>query len=162
MKILKTIASALMLTISMSTVVGASGVSAFADEAISEPVVCEHEYVAERVDGTCTTKGYTRYTCSLCGDNYTDDYTEVNGHKFGEIVIEPTCTHRGYTVHYCEDCGYEYADRYVPSIGHAYEAEEHSETCTENGFTVYTCKNCGDSYTVGATMQSDTTTRKRR
>ena len=109
---------------------------------------CTHEYTEEVVEGTCTTKGYTRYTCTLCGDTYTDNYTDVNGHKFGEIVIEPTCTHRGYTIHYCEGCGYEYSDSYVPATGHAYEAEEHPVTCTENGYTVYTCKNCGDEYTV--------------
>ena len=99
------------------------------------------------MEGTCTTKGYTIYTCTLCGDTYTDNYTEVNGHKFGEILLEPTCTHRGYTIHYCEDCGYEYSDSYVPATGHAYEAEEHPVTCTENGYTLYTCKNCGETRT---------------
>ena len=149
MKKLKFILSALMLTVCMSAFIGAGGATAFAYEGEQEPVAeCAHEYTEEVVEGTCTTKGYTRYTCMLCGDTYTDNYTEVNGHKFGEIVIEPTCTHRGYTIHYCKECGYEYSDSYVPATGHAYEAEEHPVTCTENGYTLYTCKNCGDSYTV--------------
>ena len=96
MKKLKFIMSAVMLTACMSAFIGAGRATAFAYEGEQEPVAeCAHEYTEEVVEGTCTTKGYTRYTCTLCGDTYTDNYTEVNGHKFGEIVIEPTCTHRG-------------------------------------------------------------------
>ena len=84
-----------MLTVCMSAFIGGGGVAAFADEP-EEPITeCAHEYTEEVVSRTCITKGYTRYTCTLCGDTYTDDYTEVNGHRFDEIVIEPTCTHRG-------------------------------------------------------------------
>ena len=96
-------------------------VTAFADGEPVTPETTEPTEIASR-----ETEG------SWDGDTYTDNYTEVNGHKFGEIVIEPTCTHRGYTIHYCEDCGYEYSDSYVPATGHAYEAEEHPVTCTEN------------------------------
>jgi len=125
LKKLKFIMSAVMLTACMSAFIGASGATAFAYEGEQEPVAeCAHEYTEEVVEGTCTTKGYTRYTCTLCGDTYTDNYTEVNGHKFGEIVIEPTCTHRGYTIHYCKECGYEYSDSYVPATGHAYVIKE--------------------------------------
>ena len=64
--------SALMLAAGISALIGAGGVAAFADET-EEPVTeCAHEYTEEAVAGTCTTKGYTRYTCKLCGDTYTD------------------------------------------------------------------------------------------
>ena len=148
MKKLKFIMSAVMLTACMSAFIGAGGATAFAYEGEEPAIECEHEYTEETVSGTCYEKGYTKYTCTLCGDTYTDNYTEANGHKFDEIVIEPTCTHRGYTIHYCKECGYEYSDSYVPATGHAYLPEEHFATCTENGYTVYTCKNCGDKYTV--------------
>ena len=85
-----------MLTVCMSAFIGAGGATAFAYEGEQEPVAeCTHEYTEEVVEGTCTTKGYTKYTCNLCGDTYTDNYTEVNGHKFGEIVIEPTRKFQG-------------------------------------------------------------------
>ena len=148
LKKLKFIMSAVMLTACMTAFIGAGGATAFAYEGEEPAIECEHEYTEETVSGTCYEKGYTKYTCNLCGDTYTDNYTEANGHRFDEIVIGPTCTHRGYTIHYCKECGYEYSDSYVPATGHAYEAEEHLVNCTENGYTVYTCKNCGDEYTV--------------
>ena len=73
MKKLKFILSALMLTMCISAFIGGGGVAAFADEP-EEPITeCAHEYTEEVVEGTCTTKGYTRYTCTLCGDTYTDN-----------------------------------------------------------------------------------------
>lgn len=140
MKKLKFILSALMLTVCMSAFIGAGGATAFAYEGEEPAIECEHEYTEETVSGTCYEKGYTKYTCNLCGDTYTDNYTEANGHKFDEIVIEPTCTHRGYTIHYCKECGYEYSDSYVPATGHAYLPEEHLATCTEDGYTEYVCE----------------------
>ena len=44
-----------------------------------EPVR-KHEYEAETVEPTCEEQGFTRYTCSGCGDTYKENYTGPLGH----------------------------------------------------------------------------------
>ena len=44
-----------------------------------------HSYEETIVESTCTAQGYTLHTCSVCGDNYKDNYVETNGvHDFQE------------------------------------------------------------------------------
>ena len=51
-------------------------------------VSCQHNYVAGTpVPATCTTDGYTVYTCSLCSRSYQGDKVPA-GHKF----VSGTCT----------------------------------------------------------------------
>ncbi len=52
-----------------------------------------HSYEAVVTDPTCEEDGYTTYTCSVCGDTYTDDTTAAIGHSYGE----PEWTWDGYT-----------------------------------------------------------------
>ena len=47
-----------------------------------------HDYAAVVTDPTCTEKGYTTYTCSRCGDTYTDSETEALGHKPSEWIVD--------------------------------------------------------------------------
>ncbi|MGN1421700.1 MAG: leucine-rich repeat protein [Eubacterium sp.] len=42
-----------------------------------------HGYVPAVVPATCTTQGYTVYTCSRCGDCYSGNYINPSGHNFG-------------------------------------------------------------------------------
>ena len=52
---------------------------------------CEHDYNSGIVTApTCTEKGYTTYTCSVCGCNYADDYVDATGHDFTDTTKE-TC-----------------------------------------------------------------------
>ena len=47
----------------------------------------DHDYVAVVTAPTCVEGGYTTYTCSRCGDSYTDDETPATGiHVWGEPV----------------------------------------------------------------------------
>ena len=46
-----------------------------------------HDYEAAVTEATCTEGGYTLYTCSRCGDEYEDDYTEALGHDWGEWSV---------------------------------------------------------------------------
>ena len=112
-------------------------------------IPCVHEYVMQCVSPTCTEKGYTVYTCTLCGDGCTDNFVDETGHNFIDVTIEPTCTHKGYTAHFCLDCGYEYKDDYVDAHGHSYEEEAVEPTCTEQGYTTHTCTVCGRFYVDG-------------
>ena len=40
----------------------------------------EHDYKAVVTVPTCTEKGYTTYTCSICSDSYVDDEVAATGH----------------------------------------------------------------------------------
>ncbi len=49
-------------------------------------------YTAEVVAPMCTEKGYTRHTCSICGDSWTDSETEATGHSFTQYVYNHDAT----------------------------------------------------------------------
>ena len=106
--------------------------------------VVEHVYEATTVAATCTSKGYTTYTCSKCGDSYKEEIP-VLGHNYESVVTEPTCDKAGYTTYTCAGCGDSYAEE-IPALGHDYKAVVTEPTCDKTGCTTYTCVNCGDSY----------------
>ena len=68
-----------------------------------------HHYndVGEATPPTCTQKGYTTYTCSVCNDTYVDNYVNAKGHTLGECVVtqEPSGTKPGVKTYYCSVCG---------------------------------------------------------
>ena len=95
---------------------------------------------------TCTADGTTTYTCSVCGDTYTET-TPATGHSYNSVVTAPTCTDEGYTTHTCSTCGDTYTDSTIPALGHNYVETISSATCTTDGIATYTCSHCGDTYT---------------
>ena len=104
-----------------------------------------HSYNAAVTDPTCTTDGYTTYTCGACGDSYVGDTVKTSGHSYNAVVTPPTCTMDGYTTYTCGACGDSYVDDTVKG-GHSYNAAVTAPTCTADGYTTYTCGACGDSY----------------
>ena len=123
-----------------------------------------HNYVTTVVAATCNEGGYTlhecacgesyrtdetaalghnyvesgleTYTCTRCGDTYTD-----HTHSYTTTVVEPTCTEDGYTLHACA-CGYSYQDNAVSKLGHRFIViAEDGENAT------YRCTRCGHTYT---------------
>ena len=56
----------------------------------------EHVYTAVVTAPTCTEQGYTTHTC-LCGDSYTDSYTDMLGHDWSEPVYEWADDHSAIT-----------------------------------------------------------------
>ncbi len=106
-----------------------------------------HDYKAEVTAPTCTTLGYTTYTCSVCGDTYKSDFVETIGHKYTEEVVAPTCTDMGYTIFTCH-CGYRYEGNFVAPTGHKFGDWEVTKeaTCVENGEETRTC-HCGEKET---------------
>ena len=54
---------------------------------------CDHSYTSVVTDPTCTQKGYTTYTCTVCGDSYKDSYVAASGHSYEDGV----CTGCGKT-----------------------------------------------------------------
>lgn len=71
-----------------------------------------HSYTSSVTASTCTTDGYTTYSCT-CGDTYTSDETEALGHSYQSEVVEPTETEEGYTEYVCSICGDTYRDSYT-------------------------------------------------
>ncbi len=109
-----------------------------------------HTYKSEVVDPTCTEDGFTTYTCSVCGDSYTDNVISATGHTHITVIVAPTCEDDGYTHHTCADCDYDVKDSYVPATGHNETelVEAQNATCTENGYKKYYCAQCKDYYFV--------------
>ena len=107
-------------------------------------VTVEHDYRETVVPPTCVKKGYTQYTCTVCGDNYRSNETDFAKHTYNENVIPSTCTKEGYTEFTCSVCGYSYKDNYTDKAPH--DTVSHpgkAAKCTEKGYKDYvTCKNC--------------------
>ncbi len=51
-----------------------------------------HNYSTRITEPTCTTQGYTTYTCD-CGDEYKDTYTNALGHSFTNYVSNNDATY---------------------------------------------------------------------
>ncbi len=56
------------------------GTTEYTDTASETIAATGHSYEAVVTAPTCTEKGYTTHTCSVCGDTYTDSETEPTGH----------------------------------------------------------------------------------
>ena len=101
-----------------------------------------HQYNVIIIDPTCTSEGYTLYTC-ICGDAYKGDIQPISDHKYSKIMIAPTCTSSGKYIYTCL-CGNEYEET-LAKISHRYTVEVIDPTCISEGYTLYSCS-CGDSY----------------
>lgn len=118
---------------------------------LADPCADGHDYIPKFILPTCTSGGYTLYTCSRCGVIYTADNTAALGHSYAAVVISPTCTSGGYTTYTCTRCNYSYTGNTTSAAGHSYAAKVTAPTCTSTGYTVYTCTKCGYSYTGNTT-----------
>ena len=88
-------------------------------ENCNQPVDAKnHTYDAVVTAPTCTSEGYTTYTCSVCKDSYKADTIEKLGHSYSTEVIAPTCTAEGYTIYTCSVCGDTHNDDFVKALGH--------------------------------------------
>lgn len=75
----------------------------------NSPTEHVHDYrQTQSVSPTCTEDGYILYTCSGCGESYTQTLP-ATGHSWGEwtIVTEPTEEEEGARVRTCLVCGEE-------------------------------------------------------
>jgi len=102
---------------------------------------------AKTVEGSCTEDAYTKHTCTVCGDTYTDEITTAPGHNFETVSTKATCDTDGTTTYTCKECGYTYTVTDGEATGHEYTYEHLDPTCTDYGYTIATCKTCGYSYT---------------
>lgn len=62
------------------------------------PAPCAHSYgVSSTVPSTCQTKGSATYTCSKCGDSYTQELTLAEHTVVTDPAVTATCTTEGKT-----------------------------------------------------------------
>ncbi len=102
-----------------------------------------HEYSENVVAPTCTSMGYTEFTCS-CGHSYRGDYIEPIRHDWdsGAVTIEKTCTTDGLKVYTCQNCSDTKTE--ILSAGHDWsETVTVEKTCTVDGSKTKTCTACG-------------------
>lgn len=96
---------------------------------------------------TCETDGEKTFTCTRCGDTYTEAIP-ATGHNDIVTVVEPTCTADGYTEHKCKDCGRVVRSDVTKALGHDYDSKITTKaSCTEDGVLTYICTRCDESYT---------------
>lgn len=108
----------------------------------------EHSYTSAETAPTCQEEGYTTYTCSICGDSYTDNYVSPAGHSWGKWfeADPPTCTDSGIKRSNCQNCKSAYITTKTSPLGHNYQSSITEPTCTSQGYTTETCVNCQDRY----------------
>ena len=117
-----------------------------------------HNYAQTIVASTCTAQGYTLHKCTLCGDEYRDEYTSVVPHDYAvHPVVRPTCVDSGTDIYTCTACGDSYTVT-VAATGHNY-GEWHvttPATCIVEGEQIKKCGNCGNavSQTIPKTAHS--------
>ena len=102
---------------------------------------------------TCTAKGITSYTCSVCGkETKTAVESDALGHDFKPIdKVEKTCVDDGYTLERCSRCGLTQQTNIEKATGnHTYAGENNGwvvskkATCSEEGSKYRVCTVCGE------------------
>lgn len=118
----------------------------------------------ETVDVTCTTDGYTAYTCIYCGYVHKINVVEATGHTMVTLSeVAATCTTTGERLEECSVCG-EQIITVLPKLN---ENGEHTfgeevvvkqANCYETGLVTKTCEICGyvEETVLGLTPHSYT------
>ncbi len=116
----------------------------------------KHDFKPTVTAATCTTEGYTTYTCS-CGESYKKDYVSALEHKI-ELKNEKKagCFSGGYTGdEVCTVCGKTVkTGTVILALGHSTELRnEKTATCVNGGYTGdLVCTRCGDMIEQGKTI----------
>ncbi len=105
-----------------------------------------HNYTSVITAPTCEKRGYTTYTCSVCGDSYKADFTDTtDNHDYNGVVTTPaTCSRTGVKTYTCTICGDKYTED-IPMKEHTPVTDSAvSATCTKAGKTEGShCSACG-------------------
>lgn len=135
---------------------------------------CTHSYSSKvTTAATCTATGVKTFTCSKCGNQYTQSIVAL-GHDYSSTVTKAaTCTEKGVKTFNCSRCTSSYTQD-ISATGHSFVSNKeycqngcgtknpnyvaphtHSwgsgkitkaATCTSNGVRTYTCS-CGETKT---------------
>ena len=109
----------------------------------------EHTYIDTVIEPTCTERGYTKHTCTVCNDVKIDSFVQKNGHAAKtEKAVAATCTAPGRKEGLrCTVCSVVIRGlEEVSALGHDIVTSEKAvePTCTQNGLSAggY-CRRCG-------------------
>ena len=127
---------------------------------------CSHNYESETTkEATCSEEGIMTYTCSKCGDTYTESIDKL-AHTEGDAVIEnetdATCTEDGSydAVIYCTVCGEEISRETttIAATGHSYDYDDITWEWTDDyssATATVTCTNdSSHTYTYDAEISA--------
>ena len=95
-------------------------------------------------EATIYEKGVKTFTCSACGDTYTEDIPMVEKTWHKGDTVAPTCTEQGYTVYICDQDATLTENRdFVDALDHDWGEGivTKAATCTEDGVKTFTCQN---------------------
>lgn len=145
-----------------------------------DPSTCQHSYTSEiTTAATCTAPGVRTYTCSLCGDTYTEEIPQLDHVYTYETVTPPTCIDPGERKGVCSVCGAEVVED-LESLGHDWQPSSSTQTtyalpedaaCPDCGSTSFdsvlsqgsgtydcTCSSCGTEWIEQAVITYGQTT----
>ena len=111
-----------------------------------------HSYKGTTTLATCTADGKTVYTCSACGDSYTEVLAAL-GHSYGAMTTPASCPTDGKTVYTCSICGDGYVE-VIAAAGHSYQSVITPATCTTDGKVFNSCAVCGVYESNGVTYNT--------
>ena len=111
-----------------------------------------HSYKATiTANPSCTEAGVKTFTCSVCGDSYTEAIDALGHELTTHEAKAPTCTSIGWDAYEtCSRCDHTTYNE-LPKLKHSYEAVVTDPTCTATGYTTNTCSACGATYISGET-----------
>ncbi len=106
-----------------------------------------HSYKATVVAPTCTAKGHTLHTCSVCENSYKSNEKAVVAHKFSSWTTtkQATCTATGSQKRTCSVCR-KTETKSIETTGHKYTTTAVKPTYDAQGYTLHKCSICGASY----------------
>ena len=112
------------------------------DKLVSADQMCNHDYVTEFEEATCTKDGYIKNVCKLCGDENTVT-VPATGHKWGKTtVVKPTCKNKGYSKKVCKMCDKVETFDVKGKLKHNYVKTSKAPTYFANGYTKTECSVC--------------------
>lgn len=93
---------------------------------------------------TCTAKGYSIHTCSMCGLIEIFAETKANGHNITTNTVQPTCVSVGYEETKCGTCGHTTVKFDTKLANHTYGdwTIDTAATCYNKGTEKHECSNC--------------------
>ena len=142
------------------SLMGNNAESAFGtfDNIVMEKVVaCEHDYqMTDGVWPTCDTEGSATYTCSKCGDSYTETLPAYHngGMEYNPAKEAIDCANPGNIEnYYCPGCYEYFADAYAQEIINPWYIEITVDCVKPDGLAdcaAWTCETCGnENYGAG-------------
>ena len=129
------------------------------DNIVMEKVVaeCEHDYqMTDGVWPTCDTEGSAIYTCSKCGDSYTETLPAYHngGMEYNPAKEAIDCANPGNIEnYYCPGCHEYFADAYAQEIINPWYIQVTVDCVKPDGLAdcaAWTCETCGnENYGAG-------------